>query len=80
MAKKVKPTYQIAVGLKKGHKVTKNERKKPRPSTLKGVSTLAMLLNLWSKFSLHKLTNIALLSKQLCRCREKRHTQNSFEA
>lgn len=38
MAKKEKKTYEIAVGLKKGHKVTKNERKKPRPSQLKGVS------------------------------------------
>lgn len=33
-----KPTYEIAVGLKKGHKVTKNERKKERPANLKGVS------------------------------------------
>lgn len=41
MAKKVKQqTYEIAVGLKKGHKVTKNERKKPRPSQLKGVSRI----------------------------------------
>lgn len=39
MAKRAdKPKYEIAVGLKKGHKVTKNERKKPRPSQLKGVS------------------------------------------
>lgn len=35
---KSKQTYEIAVGLKKGHKVTKNERKKPRPSQMKGVS------------------------------------------
>lgn len=40
MAKKDKQqTYEIAVGLKKGHKVTKNERKKPRPSQLKGKKT-----------------------------------------
>lgn len=38
MAKKEKKTYEIAVGLKKGHKVTKNERKKPRPISKKGVS------------------------------------------
>jgi hypothetical protein len=39
MAKETKkPSYEIAVGLKKGHKVTKNERKKPRPASLKGVS------------------------------------------
>lgn len=38
MVKKDKKVYEIAVGLKKGHKITKNERKKPRPSTLKGVS------------------------------------------
>lgn len=43
MAKKDKqPTYEIAVGLKKGHKVTKNERKKPRPSALKGVSIILL--------------------------------------
>lgn len=40
MAKDKKQSYEIAVGLKKGHKVTKNERKKPRPSQLKGVSRL----------------------------------------
>lgn len=34
-----KPTYEIAVGLKKGHKVTKNERKKERPAKLKGRKT-----------------------------------------
>lgn len=45
MAKEAKKkTYEIAVGLKKGHKVTKNERKKPRPSTLKGVSTTSSAL------------------------------------
>lgn len=38
MAKDKKLDYEIAVGLKKGHKVTKNERKKPRPASLKGVS------------------------------------------
>ena len=38
MAKVKQQTYEIAVGLKKGHKVTKNERKKPRPSQQKGVS------------------------------------------
>jgi hypothetical protein len=40
MAKDAKkgPSYEIAVGLKKGHKVTKNERKKPRPASMKGVS------------------------------------------
>lgn len=40
MAKK---SYEIAVGLKKGHKVTKNERKKLRPSKLKGVSIHALI-------------------------------------
>lgn len=38
MAKKEKKTYEIAIGLKKGHKVTKNERKKQRPVNKKGVS------------------------------------------
>lgn len=40
MAKKAekKTSYEIAVGLKRGHKVTKNERKKPRPANMKGVS------------------------------------------
>lgn len=38
MVKKEKKSYQIAVGLKKGHKVTKNERKIARPSNKKGVS------------------------------------------
>uniref|UniRef100_A0A6G1SCK6 60S ribosomal protein L36 n=1 Tax=Aceria tosichella TaxID=561515 RepID=A0A6G1SCK6_9ACAR len=38
-AAKKGPSYEIAVGLKKGHKVTKNERKKPRPSTMKGRKT-----------------------------------------
>lgn len=35
---KSKLNYEIAVGMKKGHKVTANERKKPRPSQMKGVS------------------------------------------
>lgn len=49
MAKEAKQkTYEIAVGLKKGHKVTKNERKKPRPSTLKGVSTNHYLFRIHS--------------------------------
>lgn len=40
-----KPKYEIAVGLKKGHKVTKNERKKPRPASLKGVSIHLIILH-----------------------------------
>lgn len=40
MAKKEKKTYEIAVGLKKGHKITKNERKQPRPISKKGVSII----------------------------------------
>jgi len=31
--------YEMAVGLKKGHKVTPNTTRKPRPSTRKGMQT-----------------------------------------
>lgn len=60
MAKKDKQqSYEIAVGLKKGHKVTKNERKKPRPSQMKGVSlkTLSADQYFMSYFQLIMLTN-----------------------
>ncbi|MPC75626.1 60S ribosomal protein L36 [Portunus trituberculatus] len=37
VAGKMAPRYEMAVGLNKGHKVTKNTRK-PKPSSRKGVS------------------------------------------
>jgi Ribosomal protein L36e len=35
--------YDMAVGLKKGHKVTPNTTRKPRPSRRKGVSMSGLL-------------------------------------
>lgn len=48
------PKYEMVVGLTKGHKVTKNERKKPRPSQQKGVSyTHQDIITLFQYLSMH---------------------------